>query len=474
MRNRLSIILLMFLFALTLSAQGKAKYVFYFIGDGMGVNQVNAAETYLGALQGRIGIQPLCFPSFPYSAFVNTQSATNGVTDSAAGGTALACGQKTKNGTLGMLKDLTTSVSSIADWARNSGAAVGITTSVAIDHATPAAFYAHVKERHEQYTIGKQLVESANDFYAGSDFTIPTDPEYPNGPTLYEEANAKGFTIFRGYADYQKRAANAKKMILLQSEEASKADRYSIPYALDRKDGDLTLTDITRAGIDFLMKKQGEKNGFFMMIEGGKIDWACHANDLAFIPELIDMDNAVKVAYDFYKQHPDETLIIVTADHETGGIVLSRGLYEINLAAVGNQRITIEKLGKELHKMHDVKGDKLLWDDVKTFLAENFGFWDKISLTDEQTQRLESSFKKIMDGTSKDQRTLYQNDDELAVTVRSIMSECAQVGWHVTSHSNGYVPCFAIGVGAEQIHGRIDNTEIPKIVAKAAGWKSLR
>ena len=472
MRNRLSIILLMFLFALTLSAQGKAKYVFYFIGDGMGVNQVNAAETYLGALQGRIGIQPLCFPSFPYSAFVNTQSATNGVTDSAAGGTALACGQKTKNGTLGMLKDLTTSVSSIADWARNSGAAVGITTSVAIDHATPAAFYAHVKERHEQYTIGKQLVESANDFYAGSDFTIPTDPEYPNGPTLYEEANAKGFTISRGYADYQKRAANAKKMILLQSEEASMADRYSIPYALDRKDGDLTLTDITRAGIDFLMKKQGEKNGFFMMIEGGKIDWACHANDLAFIPELIDMDNAVKVAYDFYKQHPDETLIIVTADHETGGIVLSRGLYEINLAAVGNQRITIEKLGKELHKMHDVKGDKLLWDDVKTFLAENFGFWDKISLTDEQTQRLESSFKKIMDGTSKDQRTLYQNDDELAVTVRNIMSECAQVGWHVTSHSNGYVPCFAIGVGAEQIHGRIDNTEIPKIVAKAAGWKA--
>ena len=472
MRNRLSIILLMFLFALTLSAQGKAKYVFYFIGDGMGVNQVNAAETYLGALQGRIGIQPLCFPSFPYSAFVNTQSATNGVTDSAAGGTALACGQKTKNGTLGMLKDLTTSVSSIADWARNSGAAVGITTSVAIDHATPAAFYAHVKERHEQYTIGKQLVESANDFYAGSDFTIPTDPEYPNGPTLYEEANAKGFTISRGYADYQKRAANAKKMILLQSEEASKADRYSIPYALDRKDGDLTLTDITRAGIDFLMKKQGEKNGFFMMIEGGKIDWACHANDLAFIPELIDMDNAVKVAYDFYKQHPDETLIIVTADHETGGIVLSRGLYEINLAAVGNQRITIEKLGKELHKMHDVKGDKLVWDDVKTFLAENFGFWDKISLTDEQTQRLESSFKKIMDGTSKDQRTLYQNDDELAVTVRSIMSECAQVGWHVTSHSNGYVPCFAIGAGAEQIHGRIDNTEIPKIVAKAAGWKA--
>ena len=472
MRKGFLALCLALLFVLTVSAQVKAKYVFYFIGDGMGVNQVNAAETYLGAMQGRIGIEPLCFPSFPYAAFVNTQSATNGVTDSAAGGTALACGQKTKNGTLGMLKDLVTPITSIADWARKSGAAVGITTSVAVDHATPAAFYAHVKERHEQYTIGKQLVESENDFYAGSDFTIPNDPEYPNGRSLYEDADTKGFTIARGYADYRKKAAKASRMILLQGEEASKTDRYSIPYALDRKDGDLTLTDITRAGIDFLMKKQGEKNGFFMMIEGGKIDWACHANDLAFIPELIDMDNAVRVAYEFYKQHPDETLIIVTADHETGGLVLSRGLYEINLAAVGNQRITIERLGKELHKLHDVKGDKLDWNTVKAFLTDNFGFWDKMKLTGEQTKRLEDAFRKIMDGKSKDQQTLYQKDDELAVTVRNIMSECAHVGWHVTSHSNGYVPCFAVGVGAERIHGRIDNTEIPKIVANIAGWKA--
>ena len=472
MRKRLTIIAFMFFVVLTMSAQGKAKYVFYFIGDGMGVNQVNAAETYLGALQGRIGIEPLCFPSFPYTALVNTQSATNGVTDSAAGGTALACGKKTKNGTLGMLDDLTTSITSIADWARHSGAAVGIATSVAIDHATPAAFYAHVKERHEQYTIGKQLVASQNDFYAGSDFTMPNDPEYPNAPSLYKEAADNGFTIARGYADYQDKAKGVGRMILLQTDEANKIDHYSIPYALDRKDNDLTLTDITRAGIDFLMKKQGEKNGFFMMVEGGKIDWACHANDLAFIPEVIDMDNAVKVAYEFYKQHPDETLIIVTADHETGGLVLSRGLYELHLDVIGNQRITIERLGKELHKMHDVQSDKLEWNTVKSFIAENFGFWNKVKLTDEQTKRLEEAFQKIMNGTSNDLQTLYQKDDELAVTVRNILAECALVGWQVTSHSNGYVPCFAIGAVAEQIHGRIDNTEICKIVAGIAGWKA--
>ena len=472
MRKGFLALCLALLFVLTVSAQVKAKYVFYFIGDGMGVNQVNAAETYLGAMQGRIGTEPLCFPSFPYAAFVNAQSATNGVTDSAAGGTALACGQKTKNGTLGMLKDLVTPISSIADWARNSGAAVGITTSVAVDHATPAAFYAHVKERHEQYTIGKQLIESGNDFYAGSDFTIPNDPEYPNGTSLYESAVAKGFTIARGYAEYQKAADKAKRMILFQSEEASNADRYSIPYALDRKEGALSLTDITRAGIDFLMKKQGEKNGFFMMIEGGKIDWACHANDMAFIPELIDMDNAVRVAYEFYKQHPDETLIIVTADHETGGLVLARNLYELHLDVIGHQRITIERLGKELHKMHDVQGDKLEWNTVKTFITENFGFWDKVQLTDNQTKRLEDAFRKIMNGTSQDLKTLYQKDDELAVTVRNIQAECALVGWQVTGHSNGYVPCFAVGVGAERIHGRIDTTEIPKMVANIAGWKA--
>ena len=184
------------------------------------------------------------------------------------------------------------------------------------------------------------------------------------------------------------------------------------------------------------------------------------------------MDNPVRVAYEFYKQHPDETLIIVTADHETGGLVLARNLYELHLDVIGHQRITIERLGKELHKMHDVQGDKLEWNTVKTFITENFGFWDKVQLTDNQTKRLEDAFRKIMNGTSQDLKTLYQKDDELAVTVRNIQAECALVGWQVTGHSNGYVPCFAVGVGAERIHGRIDNTEIPKIVANIAGWKA--
>ncbi len=443
-------------------AEGKAKYVFYFIGDGMGVNQVNAAETYLGALEGRIGIKELCFASFPNVGLVNTQSATNGVTDSAAGGTALSTGNKTKNGALGVLKDLTTPITSIAEWAQEADAAVGITTSVSIDHATPASFYAHVGSRNESYKIGEQLTKTDVDFYGASDFVSPNNPN--GGSDLYEQAKSNGFTIARGYKEYQKKSKKADKMILFQPEEASKVDRGSIPYALDRTKDDLSLQDITRAAINFLMKKQGDKDGFFLMVEGGKIDWACHANDPVFVSEVIDLDNAVKVAYEFYQQHPDETLIVVTADHETGGLVLGRGPYELNLKTISHQRMSMVKLERELKAMKDAKGDKFTWEEAKKFLTENFGFWESVKVSNDQTARLERSWNEFNEGKS--------GADRLCNTVKHIISECALIGWQSGGHSNGYVPAFAIGAGAEQFHGRFDNTEICKKIANAAGWET--
>ena len=460
MKNRFFSTLSILLFALACLAEGKAKYVFYFIGDGMGVNQVNAAETYLAALEDRIGIKELCFPSFPYFGLINTQSATNGVTDSAASGTALASGNKTKNGALGVLKDLTTPVNCIAHWAKDAGAAVGVSTSVSIDHATPAAFYSHVPKRSMAYEIGAQLPGSGFDFFAASDFVKPQNPD--GGPDLYAQAQAGGYTIARGYKDYQKKAKKADKMILFQTEEASKIDNSCIPYALDRTKDDLTLQDITRAGINFLMKKQGLRDGFFFMVEGGKIDWACHANDPTFISELIDMDNAVKVAYEFYQQHPDETLIVITADHETGGLVLGRGAYELNLKAVASQRMSMVKLERELKAKKEKMGDKFNWEEGKKFLTDNFGFWGDVKVSDEQAKRLENSFNEFIE----------KNDPgRLSGTVKRVISECAMIGWQSGGHSNGYVPAFAIGVGAEQFHGRFDNTEICKKMAKAAGWE---
>ena len=165
----------------------------------------------------------------------------------------------------------------------------------------------------------------------------------------------------------------------------------------------MTLTEITRAAINFLTKKQTEKNGFFLMVEGGKIDWVCHANDAAsVIQETLDMDEAVKVAYEFYEQHPDETLIVVTADHETGGMSLGRDPYSLSFEKLRYQHISVNKLGSELHKMHEKYGDKYSWDLVKKYLTENFGLWEKIELSESQDKRLETAFQNIMAGNSRE------------------------------------------------------------------------
>ena len=467
MQRKLLSLCVALLFSIAAMAQnGKAKYVFYFIGDGMGVNQVNGTETYLAAMEGRIGTSPLCFAQFPHVGLVTTFSGTNGVTDSAAGGTALATGHKTKNGAIGMETDLSTKAKSIAEKAKAEGKAVGIATSVSVDHATPASFYAHVKDRGMYYQIGKDLIAADFDFYAGSDFL---QPKGENGEKdLYTQCQEAGYASARGHADYRKKARKAKKMLLLQPEAASKQNNTAIPYAIDRGSNDLTLQDITRAAIHFLSQKE---NGFFLMVEGGKIDWACHSNDAATsFREVIDMDEAVQVAYEFYEQHPDETLIVITADHETGGIVLGTGKYELHTDLLKYQRQSAEAFSRMLAMQHQKEGKGFTWDFVRGQLEENFGFWKHIDLNDKETAELEQAYRDFCEGVAKDNKTLYASENIIAATARKIMARKAMVGWVSDGHSNGYVPVFAIGTGAENFDGRIDNTDIPKKIAQIAGY----
>ena len=457
--------------ALVVMAEGKAKYVFYFIGDGMGVNQVNGTETYMAAVEGRIGTSPLCFAQFPYVGLVTTYSGTNGVTDSAAGGTALATGNKTKNGALGIKSDLTTRINSIAALAKSEGKAVGVTTSVSVDHATPASFYAHVKDRNMYHQIGKDLIAAGFDFYAGSDFLQPENNELSGNKDLYTQCREAGYTIARGYADYRKKAKKADKMLLLQTETANKADRTSIPYAIDRQKNDLTLQDITRAAIHFLSQK--DTDGFFLMVEGGKIDWACHANDAATVfNEVKDMDNAIKVAYEFYKKHPKETLIVVTADHETGGIVLGTGKYALNLKALQHQKHSADGLSKRISELRKSKGNKVTWEDMKIFLGEEMGFWKQFPISWEQEKKLRDEFEKsFIKNKVVFAESMYSKSEPMAACAKEVMDEISMVGWVSGGHSAGFVPVFAIGAGSHLFSEKIDNTEIPKRIAKAAGYK---
>lgn len=448
-------------------AQGKqAKYVFYFIGDGMGVNQVNGTEMYLGELQGKIGTVPLCFASFPMATMATSFSATNGVTDSAAGGTALATGKKTYNSAIGVNED-TTNIYSIAVKAKEAGRRVGITTSVSIDHATPAAFYAHQPNRKMYYEIATDLPKAGFDFYAGSGFLQPTGKKDKNAENIYTLFDKSGYTITKGFDEFNMKCQQADKMILMQRDGK---DNACLPFAIDRKADDLTLSQITESAIRFLTK--GEDKGFFLMVEGGKIDWACHSNDAATVfQEVIDMDNAVKLAYDFYQKHPDETLIVITADHETGGIVLGKGPYKLNLKALANQKISQEALSKKINELRKNKKNQVSWGDIQALLKENMGFWDAITLNEKQEQLLKEEYQLSFSGKEvKMKESEYFKDDPMAALAKEILNDIALVGWTSGGHSDGYVPVFAIGVGAEQFHGRIDNTDIPKFISKAARY----
>lgn len=438
----------------------------------MGVNQVQGTELYRGELEGKIGITPIWFTQFPYATTATTFSATNGVTDSAAAGTALATGNKTQNGTIGMKQDLQTEVSSVAVWAKNKGCRVGVTTNVSVDHATPAAFYAHDPSRGSYYKIGTDLYKAGFDFYAGSDFIDPNNKDNKDGNSenLYTMAEKNGYTIARGYKDYLKKCKKADKMILFQSEKASEKDRTAIPYAIDRTKDDLTLADITRSAINFLSKDLSK--GFFLMVEGGKIDWACHSNDAATaFHEVADMDEAVKVAYEFYSQHPDETLIVVTADHETGGFVLGTGAYKLNLQVLKNQKVSESGFTRILNELRKKYNNNVSWEKVQQALKENFGFWDKVKLNEKQEERLLAKYNDTFKGKeAKLEKSEYAQDEPLAAEAKRIIDEIALVGWTSGGHSAGYVPVFAIGAGADLFQGRIDNTEIPIKIAKAAGY----
>lgn len=281
----------------------KAKYVFYFIGDGMGVNQVNGTEMYLAEKEGRIGVKALNFTQFPVVNFATTYSKYNSVTCSAAAGTALATGTKTKNGTIGMDSLHKAPLYSVAVKAKEAGKRVGITTSVSVDHATPSAFYAHQPSRSMYYEIGTDLPKTGFDFYAGSGFLQPKSKKDSTAPELTGLIEEAGYKIIRGDEAFEKEYADAAKAVFIQKEGAEKG---CLPYAIDRKEGDLTLAQITENAIRFLMKEPND--GFFLMVEGGKIDWACHGNDAATVfEEVVDMAEAVQKALDFYNQHPDET-----------------------------------------------------------------------------------------------------------------------------------------------------------------------
>lgn len=319
------------------------KYIFLFIGDGMSQAHISLTEAYLATQKGTIGNEPFSFTKFPITGLATTYSASSYITCSSAAGTAIATGTKTNNGMLG-IDPQEKSLKSFAYKLKEKGYKIGIMTSVSIDHATPGAFFASSKSRSSYYDIAIQLPTSGFDFFGGGGFVNP-DGEDKKQPNIFSLIEKGGYKIAKGI-DEMKSVKQNDKVVLVQKDGKGS----DLPYAIDREEGDLSLKQIVKAAISHL----DNEKGFFIMAEGGKIDWAAHGNDgKTAIMEVLDLGEAVDVAYQFYLQHPDETLIIVTADHDTGGITVgSEKGYVLKLSELEGQKrsMTADKSNEDKYE----------------------------------------------------------------------------------------------------------------------------
>ena len=456
--KRVSFLLIFSVIALLSMAQ--AKYVFMFIGDGMGPNQVLTAEMYQAALEGKIGRVPLLMTQFPYSGQAATFSSSWGITDSAASGTCLASGKKTNNGMIGMTPDGANAYS-VAHQLKQEGWAIGIMSSVPVDHATPASQYAHAEKRNEYYKIGTHLSESGFDFFGGGGFQSPTNKKDSIAPNLYDLCKKAGYTMVGSYEEAMKKIGK-KKMLLVPQYDLDNPTKGAdaLPYAIDRKEGDLSLAQIVEVAIAKLSKS----DRFYMMAEGGKIDYAGHGNDGATnIHEVMDFDAAIAVAYRFYEQHPDETLIVVTADHETGGMMLGNTSGEFNLQLMQHQKCSSDKLSARLSALHREQGEALAWEQVKSVLTELTGLYGAVEVSAEEDAALQEAYQKMM-RKQETIKTLYEDINALAGKALQTLNYKAGIGWVKGGHTATAVPIFAVGVGAERFTGWMDNSAIaPRI-----------
>jgi len=312
------------------------------------------------------------------------------------------------------------------------------------------------------YEIAQDLILSGFDFFAGGGFDR-RNLFFDNtaAPDIYPLIEQAGYFIAKGYNDFKANAGKAKKIVLVH-ENWERAG--GIPYAIDYTDKDLSLKQITEAAIEALMRDNNK--GFFVMLEAGRIDGAGHSNDGATnILEVIDLDEAVKVAYEFYKKRPKETLIVIAADHETGGLTVGRG--SMNLTVLKNQKISQDKLTERIRELSSSKNGNASWDDVKNLLTETMGFWKEIPVNWEREKMLRDAYEETF-APRRDAGS--RNFSLIATIAKQIINDIAGLGWSTGSHSAGFVPVFAIGAGQEQFKGRMHISDIPKAISKAANY----
>lgn len=460
------------------------KYVFLFIGDGMSYPQIQSTADYLGALndedyfmtqpslednQGAVldGPEVLNFMNFEAAGSAVTYDANSFAPDSASTATSISTGRKTYSGTINVDVTGTESFETITEKVHEQlGMKVGIISSVNLNHATPAAFYAHQASRNNYYEIGLELVDSGFEYFAGGGLKKTTgyDSENPS-ENLYDLAAEAGYTVTFTNEEAAAVTADSGKVILI---DEYLADSDAMAYEIDRTEEMWSLADYVEKGIEVL----DNENGFFMMCEGGKIDWACHANDAASsIHDTVAFADAVQTAVDFAKDHADETLILVTGDHETGGMTIGfAGTdYDTYLTLLEKQKISFQKFDEEYTAAYRENGTA--FEEALSDIEDLFGLKaegeedDKMVLTAYELEQLRTAFEKSVNGTETGEDAqleyvMYGTYDPLSVTLTHILNNKSGISFTSYSHTGLPVAVLADGVNAETFNGYYDNTEI--------------
>jgi alkaline phosphatase len=508
---RVSVWMVVLTLAATAAMADSPKYIFFFLGDGMSSTQIQATEAYLatqyavdkglpaGPNAGELSAEYLLNPNnrlnmskMPIQGMQTTYDAFALQTDSASSATAFACGLKTRSGVIGMDDTQTASVKSVAQFAHEQGKKVGILTSVSLDHATPAAYYASVTSRDYMNSIASQLAETGYEFFGGGGLASPTKAKKSGDTTnnVWDLLANNGYEVRNTRASILALKKKPRdKVVCINPVLPSSA---AMPYAIDQPPENLTLAEMTDVAIETLSKnRQGrgrhQDRGFFIMVEGGKIDWACHANDaMATIGDMLDFDHAIGKALAFYKKHPHETLIIVTGDHETGGMAIGHATtgYKAYYDRLFGQTKSYENFEANEWAAHKaatssgVCGGHLGTDNLASdatllgWMQSIFGL-DYASLNAYQKEKLEDAYDQSMCGTndnnSDENKLLYGSYNPIIVTITHILNEQASIGWTSYSHTGVPVPVFAKGREAARFAGFYDNTDIAKKLAKAMG-----
>lgn len=447
--------------ALPAFAAQDAKYVFYFIGDGMGLGHVNATEQYNREVLR--SSDPLLMMTFPVASQARSYSASSPITDSAAAGTALSSGVKTKNSMIGMNPD-SVPVNSIAVDFMNAGYAVGVGTTVQADDATPSAWYAHAPNRGMKAEIAPQAAGSGLTFLAGGGFKLG-DKDSPEFAEFVAAMKKAGYEVAEGMKAFDalpKKGRPGKVMLY-----SDRPVYGQVGFTIDSVPGAMTCADITRACMETLSAENPDK--FLMMIEGGNIDWAAHANDPGgVIKEILNFQDAINVAYQFYLRHPEETLIVVTADHDTGGMAYGRPGYHQNIGYADAQKISKDRFGEWTRKFGEQTNPS--WEEMEQQLSDKFGFWKQVPLSEKETAELRQMFDDtFVNKTAGQQETWYQTFNAFTAKVYDLLSQKMGIGWTHTSHTSNFVPVYAIGAGAENFTGSLNNIEIPMLIKRSAG-----